>query len=123
MLDMRSKTLLNYLVGECSQGSYRVFETKELLGIMPKKFKADNTTILQCMQYLEKGNYISIKYKDGNMYCVSPLPFARQLLENESNQKQKTKKFVTMGSVLYLLIFVFAFLGSFLAILFYGMIF
>ena len=57
------------------------------------------------------------------MYCVTPLPFARQILENESNEKQKAKKFIKMGSMLYILVFVFAFLGSFMAIIVYGMIF
>lgn len=123
MLDLRSKAIIKHLVNECSEGSYRVFEVKELIGILPKKFKADNAVVQQCMQYLEKGNYISIKYKDNNMYCVSPLPFARQMLESESNQVQKTKKFIKMGSMLYILVFIFAFLGSFLAIIFYGMIF
>ena len=123
MLDLRSKCILKYLVGECGEGSYRVFEVKELLECLPNKFKADGVVVGQCMQYLEKGNYISIKYKDNNMYCVSPLPFARQILENESNEKQKTKKLIKMGSMLYVLVFVFAFLGSFMAILVYGLIF
>ena len=79
MLDFRSKTILNYLVNECNEGSYRVIETKELIASLPKKIKADSTLVEQAMKYLEKGNYISIKYKDNNMYCVSPLPFARQL--------------------------------------------
>ena len=123
MLDFRSKTILCYLVNECSEGSYRVIETKELINCLPKKMKADANVVEQCMKHLEKGNYICIKYKDGSMYCVSPLPFARELLESESNQKQKTKKIITMGSMLYVLVFVFAFLGSFMAIIFYGMIF
>lgn len=123
MLDFRSKTILTYLVNESSEGSYRVVETKELINCLPKKLKADNQVVEQCMKHLERGNYISIKYKDNTMYCVSPLPFARQLLESESNQKQKAKKIITMGSMLYLLVFVFAFLGSFMAIIFYGMIF
>ena len=123
MLDLRSKAILKYLVSECNEGSYRVVEIKELISCIPKKCKADNSVVNQCMQYLEKGNYISIKYKDNSMYCVSPLPFARQMLESEASEKQKTKKYIKMGSMLYILIFIFAFLGSFMAIIVYGMIF
>lgn len=123
MLDFRTKTILTYLVEECKEGSYRVIDAKELIATLPKKIKPDGVMVAHSMEYLEKGNYISIKYKDSEKYCVTPLPFARQLLENESNQKQKTRKFITMGSMLYILVFVFAFLGSFMAILFYGMIF
>lgn len=123
MLDERSKSVLKYLVKECSEGSYRVIEANELLGALPKKYKPDETSISLCMDYLEKGNYISIKYKDAKMYCVTPLPFARQILESESNEQEKAKKLYKMGSLLYILVFVCAFLGSFLAIIVYGLIF
>lgn len=123
MLDERSKSVLKYLVKECGEGSYRVIEVSELLGAMPKKYKPDQTGISLCMDYLEKGNYISIKYKDAKMYCVTPLPFARQMLESESNEREKVKKFYKFGLVIYFLVFICAFLGSFLAIIVYGLIF
>ena len=123
MLDERSKIVLNYLVNECSEGAYRVIDTAELINALPKKFKPDDATVSLCMDYLEKGNYISIKYKDAKMYCVSPLPFARQILENESNEREKTKQLYNIVSLLYILVFACAFLGSFLAIIIYGLIF
>lgn len=123
MLDERSKLVLNYLVAECSEGAYRVIDMSEIINALPKRFKADDSTVSLCMDYLEKGNYISIKYKDAKMYCVSPLPFARQILENESNEREKTKKLYKIGSFLYVLVFACAFLGSFLAIILYGLIF
>lgn len=123
MLDERSKIILKYLVNECSEGGYRVIDKTELLNSLPKKYKPDDSTISLCMDYLEKGNYISIKYKDSKMYCVSPLPFARQILENESNEREKTKKMYKIGSLLYIFVFICAFLGSFLAIILYGLIF
>ena len=115
--------ILKYIAAECNEGSYRVLEVKDLINALPKKYKADGSTLLHIMQYLEKGNYISIKYKDAKMFCVSPLPFARQMLENESFNRQKTKKYITMGSMLYILVFIFAFLGAFVAIIVYGLIF
>lgn len=123
MLDERSKCILNYLVKECNEGSYRVIDTNELKNCMPKKFKPDDASVALSMDYLEKGNYISVKYRDSKMYCLTPLPFARQILENESNEKEKTKKMYKIGSLLYVLVFACAFLGSFLAIIVYGLIF
>ena len=123
MLDERSKIVLKYLVKECNEGSYRVVDVNDILDALPQKFKADSGTVTLCMDYLEKGNYISIKYKDAKMYCVSPLPFARQILESESNEKEKFKKLFKIGSFLYVLVFVCAFLGTFVAILLYGLIF
>jgi len=123
MLDERSKNILHFLCKECSEGSYRVIEMQDILSSMPKKFKPDESTVCLCMDYLEKGNYISIKYKDSKMYCVSPLPFARQILENESNEALRMKKIFKIGYMLYVLVFIFAFFGSFMAIVFYNLIF
>ncbi len=123
MLDERSKLVLNYIVSECNEGGYRVIDTAELINTLPKKYKPDDSTVSLCMDYLEKGNYISIKYKDSKMYCVSPLPYARQMLENERNECEKTKKMYKIGSLLYMFVFLCAFLGSFLAIILYGLIF
>lgn len=123
MLDERSRCLLKYLVKECSEGSYKVIDVADMTKALPEKFKPDSATIMLCMDYLEKGNYISIKYKDSKMYCISPLPYARQILENESNEQEKTKKLFKIGSFLYVLVFICAFLGSFMAIILYGLIF
>lgn len=123
MLDERSKIVLKYLVKECSEGSYRVVDVADILEAIPQKFKPDAGTVTLCMDYLEKGNYISIKYKDAKMYCVSPLPFARQILESESNEKEKSKKIFKIGTIMYALVFICAFLGTFVAILIYGLIF
>ena len=123
MLDERSKIILNYLAKECNEGSYRVIDVTDLVDALPARFKPDTSVVSLCMEYLEKGNYISIKYKDHKMYCVTPLPFAKQILENESNEKQKSKKLFKIGSLMYVLVFACAFLGTFVAILVYGLIF
>ena len=123
MLDYRSKTILVFLVKECAEGSYRVFEIKDIIACLPSKIKPDESTVKLCLEYLEKGEYISIKYKDENVCCLTPLPFARQILEAESSQRAKDKKLIKMGSFLYFLVFIFAFFGSFLAIIVYGLIF
>ena len=123
MLDVRTRFVLKALDAECKDGTYRVVEVKELLENLPKKMGIDSLGLAHCMQYLEKCGYISVKYKDSKVYCVALLPVARQMLESESENRQKTKKMITMGSMLYILVFVFAFLGSFLAIIAYGMIF
>ena len=123
MLDIRSNLILKYLASVCEAGGYRVIEIKDLIGSLPKKFNADASVISFCMQHLEQGNYIMVKYKDAKMYCLCMLPLAWQVLENEASNKQKTKRMIKMGSMLYFLVFIFAFLGAFMAILFYGIIF
>lgn len=91
MLDKRSKIALKYFVRECSEGSYKILETDDIIAHLPKKFKADPQVIAQIVKYLENGEYISVKYSDDQQYCLCPLPFGRQFIEN-ADQEEKNKR-------------------------------
>ncbi len=123
MLDTRSRAVLTYLLNECSDGGYHVVESEDIKNSLPKNEKVDNVGIINSIIHLENQNYVSVKYKDDKKCCVAVLPYALDVIQTETLQKQRAKKYVKMGSMLYLLVFVFAFLGSFFAIMFYGFIF
>ena len=122
MLDIRSKEVLRFLTKECGEGSYRVFELGNIIASIPKKFKPDASCANICMDYLQKGGYVSIKYKDAQNYCVTPLPKAWELFESEQDKKAQDVKLIKISVLGYILVFIFAFLGSFLAIIIYGLI-
>ncbi|MCI6573188.1 MAG: hypothetical protein MSA34_02380 [Firmicutes bacterium] len=108
MLDKRSEALLRIINKECSEGSYRVLEVDDLIRLMPKKFKVDFDTISQLMGYLKTGEYVSVKYSDNEVFCVSPLPRGRRIFEVEqeeknSNKKSKLKKFFLLTFYLLLI--------------------
>ena len=108
MLDKRSEALLRIINKECNEGSYRVLEVDELIRLMPKKFKVDFDTISQLMGYLKTGEYVSVKYSDNEVFCVSPLPRGRRIFEVEqeeknSNKKSKLKKFFLLTFYLLLI--------------------
>ncbi len=108
MLDKRSEALLRIINKECNEGSYRVLEVDDLIRLMPKKFKVDFDTISQLMGYLKTGEYISVKYSDNEVFCVSPLPRGRRIFEVEqeeknSNKKSKLKKFFLLTFYLLLI--------------------
>ncbi|MBO7527439.1 MAG: hypothetical protein J6T74_06070 [Clostridia bacterium] len=115
MLDERCMALLNYVVCECNEGSFRVFEVGELIGAIPKKYKPDQTSVKICMDYLNKCGYLIIKYKDTEKYCVMPNSNAYEIIENSSQKRKNDKKLIKFGILGYFLVFFFAFLGSFLA--------
>jgi len=92
MLDKRSEALLRIINKECSEGSYRVLEVDDLIRLMPKKFKVDFDTISQLMGYLKTGEYVSVKYSDNEVFCVSPLPRGRRIFEVEQEEKNSSKK-------------------------------
>lgn len=108
MLDKRSEALLRIINKECNEGSYRVLEVDDLIRLMPKKFKVDFDTISQLMGYLKTGEYVSVKYSDNEVFCVSPLPRGRRIFEVEqeeknSNKKSKFKKFFLLTFYLLLI--------------------
>ena len=93
MLDKRSEALLQIINAECKEGSYKVLEVDDLIRSMPKKFKIDSDGILQLIGYLKKGEYVSVKYTDSEVVCLSPLPRGRRIFEvEEENKKQKKRK-------------------------------
>jgi hypothetical protein len=92
MLDRRSESLLRIINKECNEGSYKVIEVDDLIRGMPNKFKSDSDTINQTMDYLKSGEYVSVKYSDNEVYCVSPLPRGRRIFEVEQEEKRVSKK-------------------------------
>ena len=115
MLDKRSEELLRIINKECNEGSYKVLEVDDLIRLMPRKFKADYETISQLMGYLKAGEYISLKYSDNEVFCVSPLPRGRRIFEVEQEEKRKGKKKKVKGFFLltfYLLLIFGATLGA-----------
>lgn len=113
MLDKRSKSALRFFVEECSEGSYKILETEDIIKHLPKSFKADEVAVAQIVKYLENGEYISVKYSDAQQYCLCPLPFGRQFIENfdQEEKRKKQNKFFALKNGLS------AFLGSILGAL------
>ena len=108
MLDKRSEVLLRIINKECNEGSYKVIDVDDILRLMPNRFKVDLETINQLMNYLKSGDYISIKYSDNEVFCVSPLPRGRRMFELEKEERHLSKKrYLVLFNVYFLLIFNF----------------
>ncbi len=109
MLDKRSEALLRIINKECFEGSYKVLEVDDLIRLMPKKFKVDFETISQLMGYLKTGEYVSVKYSDNEVFCVSPLPRGRRFfeVELETKKNKKGKKIKTFFIFTFYLFLIF----------------
>lgn len=108
MLDKRSKSALRFFVEECSEGSYKILETEDIIRRLPKNLKVDAEGVAQIIKYLENGEYISVKYADTEQYCLCPLPFGRQFIESfdQEEKLRKQNKFYAIKNA------VSAFIGS-----------
>lgn len=93
MLDIKSKLVLKILVKECPNGSYNIVDAKDIISAMPNRYKIDIDGLYNIMIYLERQEFISIKYDDDGIYCLCVLPFGNEVLENETQQKRENHKF------------------------------
>ena len=81
---------------------------------MPSKYKIDAEALDNILTFLERQEYISIKYDDDGVYCLCVLPFGNELLENEENKKREDKSprlwlFILLG---FLMNFIASLLGA-----------
>ena len=81
MLDKQSYKLLNILGTFCTDGSYKIIETSDLLKQMPSNYNVDVVLLDQLLRYLANNEMIDIKYKDDKVYCVSVLSKGRVYTE------------------------------------------
>ena len=118
MLDIKSKSVLKILIKECPYGSYNIIESKDIISAMPSRYKIDLEGLDNILIYLERQEYISIKYDDDGVYCLCVLPFGNEVLENEDNKKREDKKSPRLWLFLiinFLSVFIAGLLGTMIA--------
>lgn len=113
MLDTKSKLVLKILIKECPYGSYNIIESKDIISAMPNKYKIDIEGLENILIYLERQEYISIKYDDDGVYCLCVLPFGNEILENDDNKKRENLNSPRLW-IFVLIIFISSFVASFL---------
>ena len=117
MLDIKSKLVLKILVKECPNGAYSIVEAKDIISSLPNRYKVDSDGLDNILIYLERQEYISIKYDDEGVYCLCVLPFGNEILEDEQYNKKREEKSSPRLWLLILIIFISSFSASFLGIL------
>lgn len=112
MLDRRTSKLLQFIVGQCTEGAYKVVNKKDIINAMPKRYNMDNESIEQIISYLSDRNYVDVKYSDEAVFCVSALPKARVASEEENNVKQEKNFYKKLIGIGVALMFLSALVGS-----------
>lgn len=115
MLDKKSNNVLRVL-NKLSEGStYKVITSEEIVSHLTQKTQYDADSLKQIIDFLEKQEYINIKFSEENTYCYSILPKARIYLEQTSSNA-KTKR--NQSQIMHYIYTMFsAFIGSMLAML------
>lgn len=90
MLDKKTSAVLKSLGKLSEDSAYKVITMEEILNTLPNKLY-DVDSIKNTVDFLEKQEYIIIKFQEDYTFCYSLLPKARIYLETETT-KSKTKK-------------------------------
>lgn len=117
MLDIKSKLVLKILVKECPNGAYNIVEAKDIISSLPTKYRVDGDGLENILIYLERQEYISIKYDDEDVYCLCVLPFGNEVLEDEHYNKKREGINPPRLWIMITVIFISSFLASFLGVL------
>lgn len=122
MLDINSKKVLEYLVSECEEGKFKNIEFEDIQTFLPQE-KLSDVQIKKILLHLEEMSLVTIKFKSDDVFCLTVLPYAKMLFEKEYTEKTNQIKFRKFAIKMVVLVCIFAFLGSFLGIIVYNLIF
>lgn len=115
MLDKQSTAVLKSLNKLCEGCTYKVVTSDEIIMNLSQKNLYDHDNIKEIVDFLEKQEYINLKFSEENTYCYSLLPKARILLE-QTNKSLKTKK-LRLPISTYVFTMIASFIGCMLAML------
>lgn len=90
MLDTKSALVLKILQKECHGSGYKVIDKSDIISSLPAKYKMSEDTLDHIITFLERSEYIHIKYDDENVYCLCVLNEIGPAAEKES-KKEKPK--------------------------------
>ena len=114
MLDKKTTTVLRTLGKLSGENAYKVITVEEILASLPAK-AYDLDSVKQTIDFLNKQEYIVIKFEEDYTFCYSLLPKARIYLEQDIvKPKNKQKKFEIMH---YIYVMIASFIGAMLAML------
>lgn len=115
MLDKNTSSVLRVLFKLTENNAYKVVTGDEILSQLNQKHQFDLEIIKQIIDFLEKQQYLNIKFSEENTYCYSLLPKARIYLEQEKSKVQTKKS--SQRIVPYIYIMIASFIGTMLALL------
>lgn len=115
MLDKKTSSVLKVLNKLAESSTYKVITGDEILSNISQKSQYDLEIVKQIIEFLEKQDYINIKFSEENTYCYSLMPKARIYLEQE-NLKSKPKK-NNKPIMTYIYTMMASFIGSMIALL------
>lgn len=116
MLDKKSVSVLKAMNKLALGSAYKVVTTDEIMAILAQKSQYDNDSLKDIINFLEKQEYVNVKFSEDNTYCYSITPKGNIYLE-QSDGKSKSHTVKTNNFLLYLYVAIASFVGTMLALI------
>lgn len=111
----KSTAALLKLLRDKTENNYKVLNKNQLLNELPAKYKVDMDGLLAIITFLTDNEYVSVKYQDKEEICIATTIKADSYLDGEKNMQQKAKLTNSQTTLLFVGVFVAAFLGALIA--------
>lgn len=113
MLDIKTNLVLKVLQKECKGNGYKVVDKADIISALPSKFRMDEENLDHIITFLERSEYIHVKYDDEQVYCLCILPLGNQVTENETKEKREKRN----PLFLYISVFFGAIIGGIIGVI------
>ena len=122
MLDKKTTAVLKVLGKLGEDCAYKVVTVEEILSSLNSRNQYDVDSVKQIIEFLQKQEYIVLKFKEDITFCYSLLPKARIYLEQNTTSAKPKKQRLPYGWLILSMLMsaVGAFVANFLFYYFLG---
>ena len=85
MLDKKTRAVLAYLETQCPGGSFKVLEKQDIVAAMPARLALTAEEIDSIVAYLDRSEFVVLKYLDEQQMCLTLTPKAHSALLDEKD--------------------------------------
>ena len=112
MLDKKTRAVLAYLETQCPGGSFKVLEKQDIVAAMPTRLALTAEEIDCIVAYLDRSEFVVLKYLDEQQMCLTLTPKAHSALLDEKRLLDKPAFDKKVYWIVGIIAFVAAFLGA-----------
>ena len=111
MFDKKTNQVLVYLQTQCQGGMYKVIEKQDIIDAMPKRYGMTIQDVCDVVDFLQRNDYIVLKYEDDEQVCLALTPRAYGVLLKDYSHTEKPKFDKKVYWIVGIVAFASAFLG------------
>lgn len=116
MLDKNGESLLKFLNNIIKDNNYKIIEIPTVLACFKNKDHVDENVLKNIVSDMVDRQYLSLKYSDSEVYCLSVLPKGRVYFNEETDLQKEIRKLKVKFYYFVFLASVASFLSAALAI-------